>query len=457
MSPPCPSTALPTITKDLNGGDEFVWVGHAAYNLAAAAILPFTARLADIIGWRLIMLACVGFFFLRSLLCATAQNMHWLIAARTVQGIAGEGIITSDLVPLAGHGLYQGLLVLTWAFVAGIGPVTGGSFAQKATWWLFYLNLPLAGIAFLLAMIFLRVRTPEGSLRKKISRIDFVGNPTFIACTTLASVALAWGGICYPWSSAHVLAPLILGFLLIFVYEIIALICPQGRLAYPVFPTASVLSSSAIVFGVLARVMKKYRPANVIGRVLLIGFGLLTPLKADSCTSEVGFQVITAIADATRSGRRPSTPSSLPWGPSRAPSPRSPSTPLRAHSRRPISASVFQRELKATLAAYFPRTFPAGVEIASAAVPLIHALPQRLGDEGQGVKWTKGSFGGAARAYAYRPGPGRVRSGNEYEYGRGRGKEDDDLELGLGMGAGARMRGTDAQVMVLVLNRPSLP
>ncbi|KAH9933585.1 major facilitator superfamily domain-containing protein [Epithele typhae] len=187
------STALPTIIKDLNGGEEFVW-------------------LADIIGHCPIMLTCVGFFFLGSLLRATAQNMHWLIAARTVQGIGREwiinlaSIITSDLVPLADRGLYQGLLVLTWASAAGIEPVI------KVTWrWLFYLNLPLAGIAFSPAMIFLRVRTPEGNLREKVAHIDLVGDFIIIAGTTLTFVALTWGGIRYPWNSAHVLAPLILG------------------------------------------------------------------------------------------------------------------------------------------------------------------------------------------------------------------------------------------------------
>ena len=31
-------------------------------------------------------------------------------------------IITSDLVPLAERGLYQGLLGLTWSLASGIGP-----------------------------------------------------------------------------------------------------------------------------------------------------------------------------------------------------------------------------------------------------------------------------------------------------------------------------------------------
>lgn len=45
-----------------------------------------------------------------------------------VQGVGGGGIInlasiiTSDLVPLAERGVYQGFLVLTWAFAAAIGP-----------------------------------------------------------------------------------------------------------------------------------------------------------------------------------------------------------------------------------------------------------------------------------------------------------------------------------------------
>lgn len=37
------------------------------------------------------------------------------------------------------------------------------------------------------------------------------GNFMIIAGTTLALIALTWGGITYPWTNAHVLAPLILG------------------------------------------------------------------------------------------------------------------------------------------------------------------------------------------------------------------------------------------------------
>ena len=48
------STTLPTIIKDLDGGDNFIWVG-SAYALASTAVLPFTGGLADISG----MIFCV--------------------------------------------------------------------------------------------------------------------------------------------------------------------------------------------------------------------------------------------------------------------------------------------------------------------------------------------------------------------------------------------------------------
>ena len=76
------STALPTIVAELGGSEDFVWVG-AAYNLAAATILPFTGQLADILGRRPIMLAEVALFFLGSALAGAAKTMDWLIAARS--------------------------------------------------------------------------------------------------------------------------------------------------------------------------------------------------------------------------------------------------------------------------------------------------------------------------------------------------------------------------------------
>ena len=75
-------TALPTITSDLNGGNKFTWVG-SAYALSSTAFLPLSGTLADIFGRKPIMLGSISLFALGSALAGAAQNMNWLIAARS--------------------------------------------------------------------------------------------------------------------------------------------------------------------------------------------------------------------------------------------------------------------------------------------------------------------------------------------------------------------------------------
>lgn len=97
------------------------------------------------------------------------------------------------------------------------------------------LNIPLSGIAALLVVCFLRLRTPGGSVTEKLARIDWMyavpfqsvsrplslkllvlfsissGNGVVVASTVAVNLALTWGGVQYPWSSYRVLLPLILG------------------------------------------------------------------------------------------------------------------------------------------------------------------------------------------------------------------------------------------------------
>ncbi|KAH9902443.1 iron permease [Cubamyces lactineus] len=429
------STALPTITDELHGGNDFVWVG-AAYGLAAAAIMPFTAKLADTLGRRPTMMICVGFFFVGSALSGSAQTMNWLIAARTVQGIGGGGIINlasiilSDLVSLAERGVYQGFLIMTYAIAAAVGPSIGGSLAEKATWrWLFYLNLPLSGIAFTLVTLFLRVKTPPGTLLEKLSKIDWFGAFLAIAGTTLVLVALTWGGIQFPWGSAHVLAPLIIGALLLVIFvlyekfvarePILPLDIMANRTSFcgylgtffhgivsisiiyylpvyfqacmdatpiqssvKVFATTFIVSPFSIFCGILVKATNKYRPINYVGWALsIIGCGLLSLLKADSRTAQwVGFQIIAAAGIG------------IVWAstvfPILAPLPVTRAAPALAFYNFSrvfaqtwgvtISASILQNELKKRLPEAFLSQFPQGIEIAYAAIPAIRHLEDPL-------------------------------------------------------------------------------
>ncbi|KAJ7347809.1 hypothetical protein DFH08DRAFT_808586 [Mycena albidolilacea] len=76
--------------------------------------------------------------------------------------------------------------------------IMGGALASqgnKAWRWLFYLNLPLAGVAFTLVVRYLSVNHPEGAIRHKLAQVDWLGNAIVIAGTGLAIIGLTWGRI----------------------------------------------------------------------------------------------------------------------------------------------------------------------------------------------------------------------------------------------------------------------
>ncbi|KAA1472295.1 MFS general substrate transporter [Dentipellis sp. KUC8613] len=428
------STALPTITKRLGGGSNFVWVG-SAYSLSSTAILPLSGRLADVFGRKPVMLCSIALFAVGSAIAGAAQNMNMLIAARTVQGIGGGSILNmteilvSDLVPLAERGIYQGMIGLTWAFASGVGPPIGGALATSAWRWLFFLNLPVTAIAFVLVLFFLRVRTPEGRMRDKLARVDWIGNAIIIAGTTVAMLGLTWAGVEKPWDSAGVLVPLILGLLLVagfLVYEfrvpseptvpydilsnkmvlstyvatgVHGLVSISAMYYLPVYfqacfgaspirsgvdalALALLIAPAAILAGASVQVFKRYIPANAAGWVLtIIGFGLLSMLEYDTSTGKwVGYIIVMACGVGLL---YTSTvfPILAPLPVERTAASLAFYTFVRSFAQTwgiTISATILQNELKKKLPGDFAAQFPAGFEIAYAAIPVISGLEEPL-------------------------------------------------------------------------------
>lgn len=66
-------------------------------------------------------------FFFGSVLCGTAQNMHWLVAARAVQGLGGGGalalstVIISDITTMRERPLFLSMGAGAWALGTNIG------------------------------------------------------------------------------------------------------------------------------------------------------------------------------------------------------------------------------------------------------------------------------------------------------------------------------------------------
>ncbi|KAG9044554.1 hypothetical protein FS837_007959 [Tulasnella sp. UAMH 9824] len=429
------STALPTIVESLNGAD-FAWVG-SAFALGSTAILPLVGGLAQIFGRRPVVLGSIAFFALGSGLCGGAKNMNMLIAGRAIQGVGGGGIlamaeiVVADLVPLSERGNYMGIFGAVWAVASAIGPPIGGAFSQSNWRWLFYMNLPLTGIAAVLVYFCLTLKVPQDDLRTKMRRMDWTGNAIVIASTTITVVALTWAGVKHSWGSAAVLAPLIIGLVgtaLFFLYEAKGAVEPvvpwelvnnrtalAGYVAVflhgivstavlyylPVYFQASLeqgpvksgitffgnaftIAPGAMICGATAVAFNMYRPQNYVGWILTtVGIGLLSLLKASSNKGMyIGFQIVEGFGLGILY--------TAPQFPVLAPIPVTETahalaffTFVRSYAQTwgvTIGATILQNELKRKLPQPFVEALTNGgghgVEIAYAAIPAIRALEE---------------------------------------------------------------------------------
>ncbi|KAF2751078.1 MFS transporter-like protein [Sporormia fimetaria CBS 119925] len=344
------ATAAPTISSDLNSAAGYTWIG-AAFLLANAASGVIWAKLSDIWGRKMIVLAALAMFFASSAICATAKTMKTLIVGRAFQGAAGGGLVllvhvcVSDLFSLRQRSLLLGLTEGIWAFAGGIGPILGGVFAELVSWrWCFYINLPITGFAALLILLFLDIKHEHTTFVNGIKAIDWLGVFTFLGFTCMLLLGLNFAGAIFPWDSAKVIALIVVGGLMIF-----AFIYSETRFSkYPLIPMSlfknrsnvaaftvtffhgfafisaeyytplylqSVLEASPlrsgvlllpfIFIGALAGVAcgvyihrtGRFREVMWVGTVFLcVGFGLFIHWDADTTIAQaVGYQVVTGI------------------------------------------------------------------------------------------------------------------------------------------------------------------
>lgn len=195
------NVALPAIARDLHGGAAGLsWVINA-YLLPLSALLLLGGAAGDQFGRKRTLIAGIVVFASASIGCALAADLGILLAARALQGV-GAAILMPNSLGILGSsftGEARGRAVGTWAaagaIASAIGPPLGGWLIGNVGWRaIFYLNLPVAIAAILIAGYFV-----DESARGK-DRLDWTG----AALATGALGALTWALTL--WSVHHALA-----------------------------------------------------------------------------------------------------------------------------------------------------------------------------------------------------------------------------------------------------------
>jgi MFS family permease len=232
----------------------------SSFTLTSAAFLFFWAQMADIFGRHVTVQAAIIVMLIGSAVSTGAPTSSFsvLLLGRAIQGIGCSGvnisvrIILADRVSLSEFASNWTVFVLVSGVSFGLGPLIGGYLTQASWRWCFAINLPIALASIFLVAILLRkelvgpqplpelVEAAESNRRGRVfarlGTIDVGGQMLFLWGLGLLLLALTWGGSTYSWSSAAVLAPLVIGSVMAVAWAIYERSLSPGQTMSRVFP-----------------------------------------------------------------------------------------------------------------------------------------------------------------------------------------------------------------------------
>lgn len=152
---------LPTLEQVLHADfKQLQWVMNA-YTIAVTTVLMAVGTIADRYGRKRVFLVAIAAFGLTSLICGVAESVSTLIVARFLQGLSGGAMLICQLAVLS-HEFREGReRAVAWGWWGvifgtglGFGPIIGGGIVAVSSWqWVFLVHVPVAALAFALALM----------------------------------------------------------------------------------------------------------------------------------------------------------------------------------------------------------------------------------------------------------------------------------------------------------------
>src|SRR5262245_64184820 len=189
--------ALPSIGRDLDFSTQTLQWVIGANAVTSAGFLLLGGRASDLVGRRRVFVTGLALYGGASLAGGLAPTPEFLLGARALQGLGGALVFPATLALVnttfaGGRERNQALAVWGGAGAAGlvVGVLLGGVLTQAFGWEsVFFVNVPLAGSALLLALMLI------GTDRKRETnrRFDLPGALTATAGVSLLVFALVQG------------------------------------------------------------------------------------------------------------------------------------------------------------------------------------------------------------------------------------------------------------------------
>ena len=241
------NVALPALQSDFHATVvDIQWVVES-YGLLLSALILVGGALGDLYGRRIVFLIGVTIFAAASTACGLAPTVHFLVFARSIQGIGAALLVPGSLAIISASfdEKSRGRAIGTWsgftAITTALGPVLGGLLIQYASWrWAFFLNLPLAA-----AVLALSLRYVPESRSAEAKRLDWMG--ALLATAALGGVVTGFlETSSFGWRSPIVIGSLLVGLLCLLAFLWFETHVPSPMVSLSLFKSPAFLGANLL-------------------------------------------------------------------------------------------------------------------------------------------------------------------------------------------------------------------
>jgi MFS family permease len=287
--------ALPAIFNGihidpLNSFQYLLWI-LMGYGLVTATLLLSFGRLSDMYGRvKMFQLGFLIFSIGSILLYLTPSTGDMgaleIIIFRLVQAVgaaffmANSAAILTDAFPSNERG--KALGINTVAVMAGmfLGLIIGGILAVFDWRYVFLVSVPFG----LIGTVWSYYKLKEISIKAEKTKIDILGNVTFLLGITLLLVGVTYGLIPYGsssmgWSNPWVIASMFLGLILMILFGVV-----ESRVESPMF-RLDLFRNKSFAYANLAGLLGALGRGGVMFMVILLLQGIYLPLHGYSYSS----------------------------------------------------------------------------------------------------------------------------------------------------------------------------
>ncbi|KAI5458796.1 putative siderophore iron transporter [Mariannaea sp. PMI_226] len=224
-----PPAVLTYIGQDLHDPKRQTWVPNAL-SLVQAVVGPVISSTSDAFQARkTLLVGCCTLSFIGAAIAPGSKDIYRLIASQTLIGFGFATVplaysVPSEIVPRRWRPIVQSCINIAAGIGACLGPIVIGALTKNNvhTGWrnFFWLQMGLWGAT--VVFIWIGYQPPKRhteldnlSFWQKLGRLDLPGTALLTTGLTLFLVALNLGGEIFSWTSATVLATLVIGLVIL--------------------------------------------------------------------------------------------------------------------------------------------------------------------------------------------------------------------------------------------------